>query len=78
MGMGMEWDRGWIGFGDPGGVGFVCYRVGEGRIILPISIPPPQQPNHRTGNDVGRVMPVIHGSRDCDEGRAGKGGEEEP
>lgn len=26
----MEWDRGWIGFGDPGGVGFVCYRVGEG------------------------------------------------
>lgn len=53
-------------------------KKGAYRIILPISIPPPQQPNHRTGNDVGRVMPVIHGSRDCDEGRAGKGGEEEP
>lgn len=51
---------------------------GAYRIILSISIPPPQQPNHRTGNDVGRMMPIIHGSRDCDEGRAGEGGKEEP
>lgn len=38
----MEWDRGRIGFRDPGGIGFVCQEVGDGRIILPISIPPAQ------------------------------------
>lgn len=25
----MEWDRGRIGFGDPGGIGFVCQEVGD-------------------------------------------------
>lgn len=25
----MEWDRGRVGFGDPGGVGFVCQEVGD-------------------------------------------------
>jgi hypothetical protein len=48
------------------------------RVVLPITIPGPQNPHDRTGNNVRRVVSVVHSAGDGDEGGARDGREEEP
>lgn len=53
-------------------------RSSTHRVVLPITIPRPQDPHDRAGNHVGRVVAVVHGAGDGDEGGARDGREEEP
>lgn len=45
------------------------------REVLPVSPPGGEDANDAAGNDVGRVMPVVHGAGDGDKGRARDRGE---
>lgn len=52
--------------------------MGTYREVLPVSPPGGEDTDDAAGNDIGRVVPVVHGTAYADERRARDRGEEDP
>lgn len=51
---------------------------GQTRVVLPVSVPSDENTDDASGDNVGCVMSVVHGSGDTDQRRGGDGNQQNP
>ena len=64
--------------GYTGGVGEVATRVGEGWVVEAVGGVGDEEAEEGASDDVGRVVSVVHGAGDGDEGCGHEGGDDDP